>query len=127
MSKLRDEANLTEFPDLSSTSAEIGTMSDAGRRLMWLIRTLVGAGFEIPPATIFEDNQAAIKIAERHTITERTRHLHIRDLYIRQIVNKGYAKPEYVKSSENLADFFTKILPQSLFRKFRDRIMGIQH
>ena len=126
MSKLRDEANLTEFPDLSSTSAEIGTMSDAGRRLMWVIRTLVGAGFEIPPATIFEDNQAAIKIAERHTITERTRHLHIRDLYIRQIVNKGYAKPEYVKSSENLADFFTKILPQSLFRKFRDRIMGIQ-
>ena len=57
---------------------------------------------------------------------KRTRHLHIRDLYIRQIVNKGYAKLEYVKSSENLADFFTKILPLSLFRKFRDRIMGIQ-
>ena len=39
-----------------------------------------------------------------------------------------YRKSEFGKnlmSSENLADFFTKILPVSTFRTMRDRIMGI--
>ena len=32
---------------------------------------------------------------------------------------------KYIKSSENLADFFTKILPVSTFRAMRDCIMNI--
>ena len=104
---------------------EIGTLSEASRRLIWLKRTLEGVGFIIGTVTTHEDNVAAIKQAEGQTLTERTRHLHLRDMYVRELIRSKDIKLEYIKSSDNLADFFTKILPVSTFRIQRDLIMGI--
>ena len=111
--------------DLSSSSAEIGTLSEACRRFIWLKRTLEGVGFIIGTVTTYEDNVAAIKQAEGQTLTERTRHLHLRDMYVRELIRSKDIKLEYIKSCDNLADFFTKILPVSIFRIQRDLIMGI--
>ena len=58
-------------------------------------------------------------------MTERTRHLHLRDMYVRELIRSKDIKLEYIKSCDNLADFFTKILPVSIFRIQRDLIMGI--
>ena len=88
-------------------------------------RTLTSAGFTIPIITAYEDNQAAIRIAESQTISERTRHIHNKDMFARELVRQKKMIIKYIKSSENLADFFTKILPVSTFRTMRDRIMGI--
>jgi hypothetical protein len=111
--------------DLSSASAEVGTLSEGCRRLIWMIRTLRSAGFTVPNVTVYEDNQAAIRIAESQSISERTRHIHNKDMFVRKLVRAGEITIKYVKSAENLADFFTKILPLSTFRTFRDKIMGI--
>ena len=95
------------------------------RRTLWLMRALTSAGFIVPTVTTYEDNKAAIHIAQNHTIGERTRHMHNKDMYIRTLVKAKHIKLEYIKSENNIADFLTKILPLSAFRKFRDQIMGI--
>ena len=112
--------------DLSSTSAEVGTLSEATRRVIWLQRTLRSAGFNVPPVTIYVDNQAAIRIAQNQTISERTRHMHNKDLFVRKFVRSGDIILKDIRTGDNLADFFTKILALGPFRKHRDSIMGIK-
>ena len=51
--------------------------------------------------------------------------IHNKDMFARELVRQKKMVIKYIKSSENLADFFTKILPVSTFRTMRDRIMNI--
>ena len=45
---------------------------------------------------------------------------------MRELVRSGDIEIEYVKSEDNLADFFTKILPVATYRKLCDLIMSEQ-
>ena len=126
-SKLRTVGGEDDGPtviDLSSASAEIGAQSEACRRLIWLKRTLTSAGFDIGTVKMFADNTASITFAYGQTLTERTRHIHRNDSFVRELVRGGDIEVEYVRSEDNLADFFTKILPLAPYRKLCDLIMG---
>ena len=57
--------------------------------------------------------------------SERTRHIHNKDMFVRNLVRAKEITIKYVKSAENIADFFTKILGPTVYRTFRDRIMGV--
>ena len=74
---------------------------------------------------VYEDNAAAISIATRAYLTSRTRHIHLRDLYVRELATNGDVEICYVKTNENIADFFTKFQPVATFRIHRDILMGI--
>ena len=39
---------------------------------------------------VYEDNAAAISIATRAYLTSRTRHIHLRDLYVRELATNAY-------------------------------------
>jgi hypothetical protein len=43
------------------------------------------------------------------------------------VVERGQLEVSYVKTAENLADFFTKPPAVKTFRAMRDRIMNMQH
>ena len=74
---------------------------------------------------MYEGNAAAISIATRAYLTSRTRHIHLRDLYVRELVKNGDVEIRYVKTNENIADFFTKFQPVATFHIQRDILMGI--
>ena len=111
---------------LSSAHAEIIGLSEACRHLSWVRNVLKDCGFKLNSTVIYEDNAAAISIATRAYLTSRTRHIHLRDLYVRELVKKGDVEIRYVKTSENIADFFTKFQPIATFRIHRDILMGIR-
>ena len=46
--------------------------------------------------------------------------------YVRELVERGQLEVPYVKTAENLADFFTKPLAVKTFRAMRDKIMNMQ-
>ena len=126
-SKLRTVGGKSDGPcviDLSSASAEIGAQSEGCRRMIWLKRTLTSAGFDVGTVKVYADNTASISFAHGQTLTERTRHIHRNDSFVREMVRSGDIEIEYIKSEDNLADFFTKILPLGTYRKLRDLIMG---
>ena len=45
---------------------------------------------------------------------------------MRELVERGQLEVPYVKTAENLADFFTKPLAVKTFRAMRDKIMNMQ-
>ena len=49
-----------------------------------------------------------------------------RHFYVRERVERGQLEVPYVKTAENLADFFTKPLAVKMFRAMRDKIMNMQ-
>ena len=82
-------------------------------------------GFKLNPAVAYEDNAAAISIATRAYLTSHTRHIHLRDLYVRELVTNGDVEIRYVKTNENIADFSAKFQPVATFRIHRGILMGI--
>ena len=116
---------LTGTVVLSSANTEIISLSEACRHLTWTRNLLKDLGFKLNPTVVYEDNAAAISIATRACLTSRTHHIHLRDLYVRELVTNGDVEIRYVKTNENIAGFFTKFQPVAMFRIHRDILMGI--
>lgn len=55
-----------------------------------------------------EDNQAAIKIAKNPQDHKRTKHIQVKYHYVRDQIRDGVFMLQYVPTSDQLADLFTK-------------------
>ena len=106
---------------MSSTEAEYYALSSAAREAAW-IRDLLEE-IERPidgPITVYEDNTASMKLADRTTNTNshRTKHISRHRHYIRQEVENGHIKMEWVSTEHQVADGLTKPLEKPAFEKF---------
>jgi hypothetical protein len=99
---------------LSSTEAEYVAETHAAKEGIWLrsfIKEIVGKDRE--PLTIWADNQGAIALAKDNKFHSRTKHIDLRYHFIREAVEEGKIKMNYVPTNENVADIFTKPLPRA--------------
>ena len=65
------------------------------------------------------DNQASIALSENSIqLTDLSKHLAVRDRFIREAVRDRIVKLVWVSTKYNLADFFTKLLPTYNFPTF---------
>ena len=55
---------------------------------------------------------------------KRTKHINVRYFFITDRISKGEVRVEWCPTKEMVADFMTKPLQGSAFKKFRDLIMG---
>jgi hypothetical protein len=69
------------------------------------------------------DNTGAIYLANNYTTGQRTKHIDIRDHYLRELVSRGIIKIIFVKSEENDADIYTKNLSEELFERHTEKYM----
>ena len=111
---------------LSSCEAEIMAASEAAKEgiyLRGLLQELGHAGDE--PVELGMDNQSAIAISYNPEHHSRTKHIDRRHFFVRECVENHKLRVPYVRSAENLADFFTKPLPAKQFFAMRDRLMNV--
>ena len=54
---------------------------------------------------------------------QRIRHVDIKYHYCRAVVRRNNWKVLYIKTDENTADVFTKVLPREKFEKFSRRLV----
>jgi hypothetical protein len=84
----------------------------------------VGLG-QLNPTTIFQDNQAAIHIANnRGALAKKTRAMEMRTLTVRNKVEDMKVVPIYCETSKMLADIGTKALEPARFEMLRDIMTG---
>ena len=77
------------------------------------------------PVTIYQDNQSCMALVERgRSGAEQTRHIQIRYFWVKQQVDTGEVRVEYLRSEDMYANVLTKPLQGSQFWRERDGLTG---
>ncbi|KAJ0530675.1 putative RNA-directed DNA polymerase [Helianthus annuus] len=114
----------------SSNHAELIALYEAGRECVWL-RSMIthiqeACGLEQikkEPTIIYEDNAACIaQIKEGYIKGDRTKHISPKFFSTYDLQKEGEIDVCQIKSSENLADLFTKSLPRNSFEQLSHKI-----
>ena len=110
----------------SSCEAELIALHTGSHMAAWLDNILDELGMpKSKQITIFQDNQATIKLANQgHGKFGRTKHIKRRYFTIKDLIDKGAIKLEFVPTGDMLADFFTKPLTVAKRRQLRAIMMG---
>ena len=67
---------------------------------------------------LYEDNVACIaQVKGRYIKGDRTKHISLKFLYSHKLQNSGEINVQQIRSSDNLADLFTKALHTTTFKK----------
>ena len=110
---------------LSSCEAEIVASSEAAKEGVYLKRLLEGLDMHQGDAVaVSGDNQAAIALAYNPENHDKVKHVERRHFFVREKAEEGLLSVPYVRTVDNIADFFTKALPKETFFSMRDQIMN---
>lgn len=109
----------------SSTEAELIGLSDSFTQAIWTRDFLIEQGYKVGPATVYQDNKSTIALAEKgRSTSDRTRHIHIRYYFVKDRIDSGEVRIEYLQTDLMLADILTKPLQGELFRRLRDQLLN---
>ena len=111
----------------SSTEAELVGVNDAMTMILWMKRFIEAQGYPVLENVIYQDNESSMKLEKygRQSSSKKTRHLDIRYYFVTNNVKKGAVQIRYCPTGDMTADFFTKPLQGTLFKKFRDQILNL--
>ena len=111
----------------SSTESEVVGVDDLMPAILWTRLFMEAQGYDVKENLIYQDNKAAILLEKNGKASsgKRTKHINIRFFFDTDRILKGDVSVEWCPTEDMTADFWTKPLQGSLFRKFRDLIMGV--
>ncbi|MDA3875508.1 MAG: reverse transcriptase domain-containing protein [Halothiobacillus sp.] len=111
----------------SSTEAEVVGVDDGMPMVLWSRNFLEHQGYAVQDNVVYQDNQSAILLERngKSSSGRRTRHMDIRYFFATDQIAKGRMRVQYCPTEEMVADFFTKPLQGSLFRKFRALVLNL--
>lgn len=112
-------SKLQQNVTLSTTEAELVAASTTTREAIWLKRLLSDLGHNQESVDIFVDNNGVVQLARNPVLHSRTKHIDIIHFYVRERAENGDIQVSRVDTNENVADIFTKALPQEKFSKHR--------
>ena len=109
----------------SSTEAELVGLSDSANQSIFIRTFLIAQGYKMEPVTIYQDNQSCMALVERgRSGAERTRHIQIRYFWVKERVDTGEVRVQYLRSEDMYANVLTKPLQGSQFVRERDGLTG---
>ena len=98
---------------LSTTKVEYIVVCSASGKVVWLRKMLSGLfDLEMDVTCIYSD---------------KSKHIEIKYQYIRDMVEKGVVKLQYVATDEWAVDVLTKPLSKVKFEYFRDKLGVVPH
>jgi hypothetical protein len=97
---------------LSTTEAELVALTNGAKEILWLRKLIKEChSKEVPPTTLYGDNQGSITLSHNPDFRARTKHMDVRFHFVNQNVQAGNIEVKYVPSEEMFADGLTKALP----------------
>ncbi|GJV18968.1 hypothetical protein Tco_1367988 [Tanacetum coccineum] len=107
---------------MSSAEAEYVALSASCAQVMWMRTQLKDYGFNYNKIPLYCDSQSAIAISCNPVQHSRTKHIHTRYHFIKEQVENGIIELYFVRTEYQLADMFTKALPEDRFQYLVRRI-----
>jgi hypothetical protein len=108
---------------LSTVEAEYIFACSASCEAIWLRKLLTSLfDLEMRETVILCDNHSCIKMTENLVFHDSLKHIEIRYRYIRDMVQRGALKLQYISMDEQVVDVLTKPLSRVNFEYFRDKL-----
>jgi len=112
---------------LSTAAAEYSALSLLGTELEalhFVLRDCENQQLLRVPMPVGVDNNAAIAITSNSGYVSQVKNIDMKIFYARQLQDTNMIKVQYVKSSDNTADIFTKALTKFLHKKHAENLLG---
>ena len=110
---------------LSTCEAEIIALSEATKDVVYLRKLLTGFGCAEPgPSSLSTDSQSARDVSYNPEHHDRMKHVARRHFFVRDMVESLEIEVPFVRTLDNIADFFTKPLNAKQFHAMRRIIMN---
>ena len=124
---LQGKATKQKLNAKSSTEAELIGASDYVPWTVWVKWFLREQGYKLSRSIFYQDNQSAMKMESNgmKSAGDKSRHINIRYFFIKDILKRENIELIHCPTDRMIADFYTKPLQGSLFRKMRDIVMGL--
>ncbi|XP_023743004.1 uncharacterized mitochondrial protein AtMg00810-like [Lactuca sativa] len=107
----------------SSAEAEYCSVVNVVVEACWLCNLLLELHTPLQRATIvYCDNISTVYLSSNHVQRQRTKHIQMDILFVREKVATGQIRVLHVPSAYQYANIFTKGLPRQLFLDFRDSL-----
>ncbi|GJW07190.1 hypothetical protein Tco_1569613, partial [Tanacetum coccineum] len=100
---------------LSTAEAEYVSLSVFCAQVLWMRTQLTNYGFHFNKIPIYYDSKSAIAISCNPVQHSRTKHIAVRNHFIKEHVEKGTIELYFVKTDYQLVNIFTKSLPVDRF------------
>nr|GEY63696.1 hypothetical protein [Tanacetum cinerariifolium] len=110
------------YTAMSSAKAEFVALSASCALVMWMRTQLQDYGFNYNKIPLYCDSQSAIAISCNPVQRSRTKHIHTQYHFIKEHVKNGIIELYFVRTEYQLADMFTKALPEDRFKYLVRRI-----
>ena len=105
-----------------SKEAELVGLSSQG---IFIRNFLILQGYTMGPMTVYQDNQLCMAlIVHGRSGAERTGNIQIRYFWVKERVDTGKVRIEYLRSEDMYANVLTKPLQGGQFRRERDGLTG---
>ena len=95
----------------------------AAQEAVWLHKLLAGLFGQIPkPTVIHHDNQSCVQMSMNPVFHDKSKHIEIRYHFIRDMVQKGAVKLQYIPTDDQTADVLTKLIPKANLNTFEEEL-----
>nr|GEU33144.1 integrase, catalytic region, zinc finger, CCHC-type, peptidase aspartic, catalytic [Tanacetum cinerariifolium] len=114
-----------DYTSMSSAEAKYVSLSACCAQVLWMRTQLTDYGCHFDKIPMYCDSKASIAISCNPVQHSRTKHIDVRYHFIKEKVEKGIIELFFVRTEYQLADLFTKALPEERF-KYLVRRLGMR-
>ena len=111
---------------LSVTEAESAAGVMVAQDMLHIMRLLASLGLKVKLPMLLEmDNKGAVDLANNWSVGGRTRHVDVRNYFLRELKDQGILVIRHVSGEENDADIFTKNVTAAIHEKHIPLYVGV--
>ena len=107
-----------KFVTLSVTEAETAAGVTVAQDMLYVYRLLLSLGLRVRlPMLLASDNSGTVASANNWSTGGRTRHVDVRNYFLRELREEGLIRVSHIPGDENDADIFTKNTETRVFER----------
>jgi hypothetical protein len=119
------KSNMRRYTDLSVTESELGGATETAQDMLFVMRLLESMGLKVKkPMILYIDNKGAKDLANNWSVGGRTRHVEVRQYFLRELKEQGLIYCVWTAGSGMCSDLFTKNLQRQIFERHTKVYVG---